>query len=125
MSLGIRCLRDLAIKRSILSIVFKKSPQDFNLAIRSFQTNVVKLSAAQNPNNELKDRFNNNAKTKEPIVDDDDEDSFEHIRNMDQLKLAVLKKYINDEEKYNGKLIYVGGLTSQLKMAKILSLSSR
>lgn len=122
MSSGIRCLRNLYTKRSLLLAV-QKSPQNFNLTIRSFQTNVVKL--ANNPN-QLKDQFNTRAKSKEPVVEDeDDDDSFEHIRNMDQLKRAVLQKYINDEEKYNGKLIYVGGLTSQLKMAKILSLSSR
>lgn len=35
-----------------------------------------------------------------------------------------LKKYIEDEKVYNGKLVYVGALTSQLKTAKAISLSS-
>lgn len=35
-----------------------------------------------------------------------------------------LEKYLNEEQKHNGKLIYAGSLTNQLKRAKILSLSS-
>lgn len=35
-----------------------------------------------------------------------------------------LKKYLEEEKKYDGKLIYVGQLTRQLKSAKFLSLSS-
>jgi hypothetical protein len=35
-----------------------------------------------------------------------------------------LNKYIKEEAKYNGKLVYVGSLSKQLKRAKVLSLSS-
>jgi transmembrane protein 70 len=35
-----------------------------------------------------------------------------------------LKKYLNQEAKYNGKLIYIGSLTTQLMATKFLSLSS-
>lgn len=37
---------------------------------------------------------------------------------------AKMKQYKAEESKYNGKLVYVGSLTRQLKSAKIISLSS-
>ena len=43
---------------------------------------------------------------------------------MSDIKEKLKQKYIDEEKKYNGKLIYVGQLTHQLKAAKILSLSS-
>jgi transmembrane protein 70 len=41
-----------------------------------------------------------------------------------QISESKMKQYKLEEGKYNGKLVYVGGLTSQLKFAKALSLSS-
>lgn len=41
-----------------------------------------------------------------------------------QVSESKLKQYKQEEGKFNGKLIYVGGLTSQLKFAKRISLSS-
>src|SRR5579883_2259364 len=54
-----------------------------------------------------------------------DDDVNEHIhsqfRNISERKL---KKYLKEESKYNGKLVYVGQLTPALYRAKTLSLSS-
>lgn len=93
---------------------------------RSVHTNLTRLSASRPDQNSLKDSFNARKTNKEEVQPDDDDDDidFEHVRNIDQLKQKVLEKYQKDEKKYNAQLVYVGGLTSQLKMAKILSLSS-
>lgn len=37
---------------------------------------------------------------------------------------SKIKKYLEQEKKFNGKLVYVGGLTSRLLTAKFISLSS-
>ncbi|CAF1129879.1 unnamed protein product [Brachionus calyciflorus] len=52
--------------------------------------------------------------------DDDEEDR----RIRMELTSSKVKKYLEEEKKYNGKLVYVGSLTRQLKSAKFLSLSS-
>lgn len=51
-----------------------------------------------------------------------EEDNFDSIfYNMPPKKI---KKYLEEEKKFNGKLVYVGQLTTQLFRAKTLSLSS-
>lgn len=46
------------------------------------------------------------------------------FKNIYEIKESLRQKYLAEEKKYNGKLVYVGSLTHQLKAAKILSLSS-
>ena len=58
--------------------------------------------------------------SKSKIKYQDADQNYNHF----QVSEPKLKQYIKEETKYNGKLIYVGGLTRQLKSAKILSLTS-
>jgi transmembrane protein 70 len=44
--------------------------------------------------------------------------------NHDKIYSEEHKKYLLEQDKYNGKLIYIGSLTKPLKKAKILSLTS-
>lgn len=52
------------------------------------------------------------------------DNSDEERRIRMEMMSPKIKKYLEEETKYNGKLIYVGQLTKQLKTAKFLSLSS-
>ena len=82
-------------------------------------SSLARFSLIKNVNS-LKGTFDSNKKIEEePQPHEEDEET-----NFNQIKSSVLQKYLQDEKKYDGKLIYVGGLTSQLKGAKILSLTS-
>jgi len=117
-----------------LSAAINKTPcYNFKLLTinQPLHSNLVRFSSSSNnSNSSLKDSFNTRKPSKQETnkkdeLDDEDDVDYEIVKNIDQLKQAVLAKYVKEEAKYNGKLVYVGGLTSQLKMAKILSLSSR
>lgn len=60
---------------------------------------------------------------KEPAMENEveRENIFEQFQNVNEKKL---KKYMNEEKKHDGKLVYVGSLSSQLMATKFLSLSS-
>ncbi len=55
---------------------------------------------------------------------DENKLNINEIKSISDIQEALRKKYLNEEKKYNGKLVYVGQLTNQLKGAKILSLTS-
>lgn len=130
MSLTARCLRNLLRNTHIIQVSNNTKAYNFRLltqqqpTIRTIHTELAKFSAS-NSNRSLKDSFNAK-KAEKPVVEEDDEDDFDfkNVKNMEQLKEKVLRNYLKEESKHNAKLMYVGGLTNQLKMAKILSLSS-
>ncbi len=135
MSVGIKLIRNLLkTNNSKYSATIIKIPHyNFKLLTISqpLQNNLIRFSSSSNNNNNsIKNTFNarkspKQEEKKKDEIDDEDDVDYEIIQNIDQLKKSVLEKYKREEAKYNGKLVYVGGLTSQLKMAKILSLSSR
>ena len=130
MSLAVQCVRTFVRNARQIPLAYSKHSR-FSCCLfqtttnRSIHTDLAKLSATNSPNKPLKDSFN--SKKAERAVEEDDEDDFDfkQVNNMQQLQEKVLRKYLKEESKHNAKLVYVGGLTSQLKMAKILSLSSR
>ncbi|RNA32910.1 transmembrane 70 mitochondrial [Brachionus plicatilis] len=60
---------------------------------------------------------------KRPVQNTNDGEDEERRMRMEMMSPKI-KKYLEEEKKYNGKLVYVGQLTKQLKTAKFLSLSS-
>ena len=132
MSLGIRYMRNFLKNTNKISAfaLGKTTTLVYNFEIFALNqstqyNNLVRFSSSSNL---LKDSFNTKKPKQEPKQehnDEDDVDDFETVKNIDQLNQKVLDKFIREEAKYNGRLVYVGGLTSQLKIAKMLSLSSR
>lgn len=59
-----------------------------------------------------------------PLMQKNELDDEVERRMRMELMSPKIKKYLEEEKKYNGKLVYVGQLTKQLKSAKFLSLSS-
>lgn len=97
--------------------------QNFSLRYFQLDSKSVKLSASNPaPAN----------KKEKPGVDEIDlkehEKLFKNIEEHERIEIenfsVKYKKYIDEEKIHNAKLIYVGKLTSQLKTAKTLSLSS-
>jgi len=98
------------IKPSSFLQTFTKNRKEIALLVkRSIHTNLPKSLA-------IKSKVFNQEKDVNKF-----EDSFDKPYQIPESKM---KQYKQEESKYNGKLIYVGGLTSQLKFAKGLSLSS-
>ena len=86
---------------------------------RSIHSSNSKLISLKN----IKQNQNKNADYINQKYDNIDE-PFDYQNRPYQISESTLKKYKLEEQKFNGKLIYVGSLTSQLKTAKLLSLSS-
>ena len=97
-------------------LLFNSNETDF-IFQRAIHTNYPKLISIKTLVHTL-DNDVNKFKNKEKNVG--------HSSDYSQFQISEskLKQYIKEESKYNGKLIYIGGLTRQLKSAKILSLSS-
>ena len=73
----------------------------------------------------------NNDEQQQQKWQEDEADAFKHLDDFHvpdpfhpDYATPQIKKYLAEESKHNGKLIYVGKLTSQLKRAKLVSLTS-